>query len=197
MDIYTESFVIFAIVCFPLLLCTLYILYNRTLGKSENLFFEDLAIILAIYLIIRLKGQYSILLISIPLLTSYIDKRKFTSLITTVVLFCYTIVSYKFNVMAWIFEYIILYVSYLLYYFNKINNKNLMCNDVFIIVFFFCFFTNSIKLGNVNAFYVTDAFLITIIYLICICTFGFLYEKCHKIVKLRLSIKEIEESKQI
>lgn len=124
-------FLIFPIVCYFVLL-----VYKTNINDHKNLFLLDIANATSLFLIIHFSSYYSynyylMLLVNIPLLISYLYKRKFSSLVFSII-----IVVYYYNFYHLTFLFVI--VEYLLYYilFIYVNRRDKSPN-FFINVFTF------------------------------------------------------------
>lgn len=124
-------FLIFPIVCYFILL-----VYKTNINDHKNLFLLDIANATSLFLIIHFSSYYSynyylMLLVNIPLLISYLYKRKFSSLVFSIIIVIY---YYNFYHLAFLF----VIVEYLLYYilFIYVNRRNKSPN-FFISVFTF------------------------------------------------------------
>ena len=112
-------------IIFPLLLYLIYLTYLN--AKNENLKYEEivfeLALITGLFLTIELtKGvrtNYSIVLLNIPILFSYLRGKRCIGIILSIILGIYYITSFKYNAYMVIFEYLVYYIFFLIE-----SNKN-------------------------------------------------------------------------
>ena len=114
--------ILLSVICimFPLLLYLIYLTYLNE--KNENLKYEEvvfeLALITGLFLTIELtKGvrtNYSIVLLNIPILFSYLRGKRGIGIILSIILGIYYITSFKYNDYMVIFEYLVYYIFFLI-----------------------------------------------------------------------------------
>ena len=203
MNIYTNIFLSIIYITYPLLLYLFYVAYNRNYCKEENNIFLDVALVSSFYLVVKFTNPmfYDMppLIFNAILVISYIKNRKMTSLILSLSIIIFYVQNYNFNIVLVIIEYLIYYLLYI--NFNKKENFNDKYINSFIIVkgFFFTLittFSNSYLLNNYAEFFGQILLMILILY-ITIYFSTILFEKGEEIIKYHMSLKELEQEKQI
>jgi len=197
MDFYVNSIVCFIVAIFPILITTLYIIYTKSLGKIEKNLCADFSIIASEYLLMLCEPRETLLISSIPLLLALFSKRKIATLSSAFILFYLSFEQFGFNVYILIIEYFLLYMLFYLYSFKKISNYVLGFLFCFIKLISFWIFVLNDKVGNLSIFNAGEIVNISFVFMISVVVFIFTYEKCMATTKLFLSLKELEENKQI
>ena len=108
MDFFVNSIIVFIIAIFPILLSTFYIIYTRSLEKEEKFLCIDIAIIFTQYILMLSKPKQTLLIASIPLLISLLEKRKIASVTTAFILLYLSHEQYNINLLFLIFEYLLI-----------------------------------------------------------------------------------------
>lgn len=103
MDFFVNSIIVFIIAIFPILLSTFYIIYTRSLEKEEKFLCIDIAIIFTQYILMLSKPKQTLLIASIPLLISLLEKRKIASVTTAFILLYLSHEQYNINLLFLIF----------------------------------------------------------------------------------------------
>ncbi len=180
-----------------------YVAYNRNYCKEENNLFLDIALISSFYLIIKFTnpifGYFPPIIFNAPLVMAYLKKRNITALLLSIMsIICYT-KYFNLNLILIIIEYIIYFLLYLAL--KKCKNFDDKYINSFIIVkaFFFTLVSvySKIYIGtNYIEFFGQILILILILYLTIYFT-TLLFEKGEEIIKYHMSLKELEQSKQI
>ena len=110
-----ETIIINIIFClFPLLLYLFYLIFQRNVERRENDLILDVAILSSLYLIIRFSVSsnlpFTVVLINVPLVISYLKRRTMTPFIISSVIVVY--LSQYFSI-AWYYfmiEYVLIYL---------------------------------------------------------------------------------------
>ncbi len=202
MDLYRLFILDSILILFPMLIWLFFVMYNKNIGKKENNLFLDFALVTSFYLVIRLGQSHlygiPLLLLNVPLAVSYIKKRNISIFVLSISLIAYY--SYYFSNYWWFFI-----IEYILYYFifntiqNKKNNIQLFlgfCLVIKIISFILIIVSLGLyRFDNINNFIniiILIAFMIAVSYgIIILCDLG------EDILKFHLTLKEIEQEKQI
>jgi len=184
------------ILLFPLVISMFYFAHNQNLDKERNDTFLDFALLSSVYLFYthcKIENAMDlIVLINIPLILSFVNKRNFVStIISLLIIFMYD-ANNNIPIFIIVIEYIIYYVIYL------IKRKN----DLLILI---SFFTGKFILTIIQLLYIGSYDILTIInkLLILICFIAitnliiYLFKMGEDIIKLHLTIKELEQEKQI
>lgn len=195
MDFFVNSIIVFIIAIFPILLSTFYIIYTRSLEKEEKFLCIDIAIIFTQYILMLSKPKQTLLIASIPLLISLLEKRKIASVTTTFILLYLSHEQYNINLLFLIFEYLL--ILSIPYIHKKINKYQISAIYTIIKLITFLFLTSNDKIGNLNIFNKYQIIMISITFIIATTVFTIFYDKCKGATKLFMTIKELEEDKQI
>lgn len=179
---------------FPLLIYLLYQVYSKTLNKEKNELYLDVALASSFYLIIQYgSNDYMLLLLlNIPLILSYLFKRKLSTIFLSLLL----IFAYKQNIsipiIIIIIEYLLYYILYLIFY-KKINdNKN--------IIHIFLILKIIVILIEYNYYFelsYSEVIISTITFYLETIIVSALFTKADNILKLYKTIQELQEEKQI
>ncbi len=203
MNLYTNIFLCIIYITYPLLMFLFYVAYNRNYCKEENNLFLDVALISSFYLIIKFTnpifGYFPPIILNVPLVIAYLKKRNITIFLLSIMsVICYT-QHFDLNFILIIIE----YITYFFLYLSLINQKNYDDKyiNAFIIVksFFFTLisvYSNFYTGDNYIEFFAQILILILILYLTIYFT-TLLFEKGEEIIKYHMSLKELEQSKQI
>ena len=197
MNLYVESIVCFIVAIFPILITTIYIIYAKSLGKIEKNLCADFSIIASEYLLILYEPKETLLISSIPLLVALLSKRKFASICCAFILFYLSFEQYGFNVYLLLIEYILLYMLFYLDKSKKKSNYFLGFLFTFIKVVFFWIIAINDRINGSALFSNNEIINISILFIVSIIISIFTYEKCINATKLFMTIREIEENKQI
>ena len=197
--------ILLSVICimFPLLLYLIYLTYLN--AKNENLKYEEvvfeLALITGLFLTIELtKGvrtNYSIVLLNIPILFSYLRGKRGIGIILSIILGIYYITSFKYNAYMVIFEYLVYYIFFLIES-NK-NTTTLRNISWFTIIktFFFSFF---IYYFNPNITFMdafNNIFVAILVFYVCSILCYKLLSKSEDVINLNNSLKELEKEKPL
>ena len=200
---FIENFTLNAIyILFPLILYLFYFAYNKAFEKDVQNIILDFCLLTSFYLTSRFgifsNIQISILVFNIPLLIAYLYKRDLSVLILSVSIIIYYYQSYFALFLIFIVEYLIYYFVYLKIV-KKDNNQNLyififiMIKMLFTFVFVFLLVQKGLYV-NIG-FFKFAVYLILFIILIYFVIY--LLRKGEKIVKLEMTLKELQKEKQI
>ena len=179
---------------FPLLIYLLYQVYSKTLNKEKNELYLDVALVSSFYLIIEYGSNdyMMLLLINIPLILSYLFKRK----LSTIILLILVIIGYKENinipVIIIIIEYLIYYVLYLIYSKKIEETKNsihifLILKIIVVLIEYNYYFEISYS----------EMIISTITFYFETLIVSILFKKTDNILKLYRTIQELQEEKQV
>lgn len=203
MNLYTNIFLCIIYITYPLLLFLFYVAYNRNYCKEENNLFLDVALVSSFYLIIKFTNPFFAgippIIFNAPLVIAYLKKRKVTVFILSLIsIICY-IEGFNLNLIFIIIEYLIYFLLYL-----KLRKKedftDKYINSFIIVKAFFFTLINVYSNPSLNDNYIEFFGQILILILILYLTIYFttlLFEKGEEIIKYHMSIKELEQEKQI
>ena len=190
-------------ILFPLLIYLVFSAYKNNVNSNlelDNAIFEIL-LLTTLFFIIKINtnnyNEYTILLINIPLLFSYIKGKKIFSLIISIILIIYFSSILEYSKLLIIIEYICCYLMFLVF-----SKKNIRVKDVvnyFTVIKSF-FFSIYIYFTNMNSLFVGvfNKMLITII-IFHLSSVGYylLLVKIEEVVSLNNSLKELEKEKTL
>lgn len=187
------------LIFFPLLLYLIYVAYSSNIDKQENNIFLELALFSSLYLICRFGRNIgtempNVLIMNVPLVIAYIKKRHVGILFISVFLIFYFHYYYSFNLILLVLEYFITFVLFFM------KEKKQWSNQLFIPLFlvvhscFFIYFLLQYSASNVHFLEMISV----IISMIIVTYFSLLlFQKGEEILKLHMTIKELEKEKQI
>lgn len=188
------------LITFPLIFYLFYMAYSKSLNRAEHDLFLDVALITSLYFSLRFPLQdethIGYLLLNVPLLMAYLGNRK----ISIVALSCIIIAKYN-HIFGW--NMIILCIEYLVYYLLSIimikkRGKNYQYAYLFIIIKL-AIFTVMITTSDIAGAHS----LLTLLIWYGICLVGVAYftitmfDKGKEIIKLHMTLKEMEQDTQI
>lgn len=179
---------------FPLLIYLLYQVYSKTLNKEKNELYLDVALVSSFYLTIKYGSNdyMMLLLINIPLILSYLFKRK----LSTIILLVLIIIGYKENInipiIIIVIEYLIYYILYLIYSRKIEDNQNsihifLILKIIIVLIEYNYYFEISYS----------ETIISTIIFYLETIIVSMLFKKADNILKLYRTIQELQEEKQV
>lgn len=203
MNLYTNIFLSIIYITYPLLLFLFYVAYNRNYCKEENNLFLDLALISSFYLIFKFTNpifsNLPPIIFNVTLVIAYLKRRNITIFILSIMIIICYIKSFNLNNILIIIEYIAYFLLYLKLKNSKDFNDKYINSFIIVKAFFFTLTSvfSSIYIGdNYIEFFGQILILILLLYL-TICFTTLLFEKGEDIIKYHMSLKELEQSKQI
>lgn len=171
-------------VVFPLLVYFVLIAYNKSINKNDNKCFLEISLIISLYMAMSLgKPIYiydNFYLFNIPLLIGYLKRRNSISLIMSIIIVLYALLYTDLNIILVIINYVLLFILY------KLDKKYFIYNYIII---------NSIFLFIYH--FEIDYIIILVIYVITTLLVISLYNKIDKTMKFYMTIKDIENNKQL
>lgn len=203
MNLFEFTLVNIVFTLFPLLIYLIYVAYSSSISKKETNLFLEFALFSSIYLVIRygkpIDGEkLPILIINVPLIIAYLKKRP----VGIILISCFLVLYYQsyFN-SSWILliiEYTLYLVLFLIKEKKKISDKIMIILFLIIKAIFFGYFSFQNYYGEIpwNQFIIE---IVTMILLLMIVTYVsvLLFQKGEEILKLHMTIKELEKEKQI
>lgn len=190
-----------ALITFPLILYLFYIAYNKRFNKSVNRFMLDFALITSFYLTIKFGNDdlnCTLLMTTIiPLIIAFYKKN----ILSILLLSLFSIISYyyyfHFDLIILLFEYMIYFLIYGFFTKRKFTD---FCNTIIIIKAFFLAF----MLWNINYYaskniyeVLLNVFLVSLIVYLILQLVYILLGKGEEILKYHMTIKNLEEEKQV
>lgn len=179
---------------FPLTFNLFYYTYGNNVDKEQSKTFLDFALLSSLYLLITynmVEDNLSIMLLfNIPLIFAYIKKRSYIGIIISIILI-YLYYNLGMNILIFIFEYLVYFIIYLLTYKRK--------ESLFLALFFIFKSLFSISLYFIydEKFQLVDNLLMLVTFIVITYLIIYMYNKGEDIIKLHMSIKELENDKQI
>lgn len=189
-------------IIFPMFCYLFFVAYKKGIGAKENSIIFEISLFSAIYLCLKYGQDYyikePIIIFNIPLLLAYIKDKKRSVITISAVLVLYYVFILSFNIYLVILEYFLYFIIFI--FSRKKNYNNMIFINLFIIIKAFFLSFNYVYLINnsnsdINA-------LINI--LICVIIFYFvaifileLLRICEDIIDLNITMKKLEEEKQL
>ncbi len=188
---------------FPILIYMIYVAYSNNIDKKENNLFLELALFSSIYLVIRYGNKIGLeglpnLIINVPLIIAYMKKRPLGIILISTFLVIYYHYSYSYSWILLSTEYIIYFIIYILK--EKKKMKEQFFIPLFLVIkaiFFGYFLFQSYYESMVWKELIIEIF--SMVYLLVAVTYisVLLFQKGQDILKLHMTIKELEKEKQI
>lgn len=200
---FIEAFILNAIyILFSLIVYLFYFAYNKAFEKDMQNVVLDFCLLTSFYLTSRFgvfsNIQISILIFNIPLLIAYLYKRDLSILILSICIIGYYYQFYSNFILLNLIEYAMYYFIY-----NKIIKKD-KNNNLFILLFVFLkiiFTFLFVFLLKKNNLYLEIGFVNSLAYLILFVALNYfvilLLRMGEKIVKIEMTLKELQKEKQI
>lgn len=187
MNIFETILFTVILISYPLLVYTFYLAYNKNIGKEENQLFLDFSLITSFYFVIKFSNNNysSLILLNVILLIAYYKKRILSVFLISLFLILYYS-SIKFLPLHFL---ILQYLLTCIFYF---------CFKRKFLTFIFCFVV--LEIIFLIFYQTTDAFLLFLEALSLLFTtlfLIFLLEKADEILKYHMTVKELEQEKQI
>ena len=179
---------------FPLTFNLFYYTYGNNVDKEQSKNFLYFALLSSLYVLITynmVEDNLSIMLLfNIPLIFAYIKKRSYIGIIISIILI-YLYYNLGMNILIFIFEYLVYFIIYLLTYKRK--------ESLFLALFFIFKSLFSISLYFIydEKFQLVDNLLMLVTFIVITYLIIYMYNKGEDIIKLHMSIKELENDKQI
>lgn len=188
------------LITFPLIFYLFYMAYSKSLNREEHDLFLDVALITSLYFALRFPLQddthIGYLLLNVPLLMAYLGNRK-----VSIFSLSFIIVAKYSSIFGW--NFIILLIEYALYYLLSIimikkRGKNYLYAYLFILIKLIIFSVMMYTSRMIDA----CGFLAILLWFgICFASVAYfvivMFDKGKEIVKLHMTIKEVEQDSQI
>lgn len=187
----------------PLLLYLIYMAYASNINKKENNIFLELALFSSLYFVIRygehIDGKnFPILIINIPLIIGYMKKRPVGIFLISAFLVLYYQYYFDITWLILVFEYLLYAIVFI------IKEKKEWKDNYFIVLFLiikalffgYCLIQNYQQDMAINELLVdvcSMMFLLVVVTYISV----LLFQKGQEIIKLHMTLKELEKEKQI
>ncbi len=187
------------LIFFPLLLYLIYVAYSSNIDKKENNIFLELALFSSLYLIFRFGRNIgteipNVLIMNVPLMIAYIKKRHIGILFISTFLILYTHHYYQFYWIVLVLEYFIYFLLFMIkekkqWSYQRFIHLFLVVNSCSFLYFLLQHSVSTMKLFEMISMIVS---MIIVTYLSLL-----LFQKGEEILKLHMTIKELEKEKQI
>ncbi len=203
MNLFEFTLVNIVFTLFPLLIYLIYVAYSSSISKKETNLFLEFALFSSIYLVIRYGspmdgGKLPILIINVPLIIAYLKKRTIGVVLISGFLVLYYQCYFNSSWILLIVEYSLYLVLFLLKEKQKFPDKIMIILFLIIKALFFGYFSFQNYYREIlwNQFLIE---IITMILLLMVVTYVsvLLFQKGEEILKLHMTIKELEKEKQI
>ena len=176
----------------PIFIYLFFVAYNKNIDRDENNLILEICLITSIYLLIKFGNSENfikpILLINVPLLIAYFNKKYKAILIVSFFIIVYQYTELNLNIYTLIIEYITYFL--LFYICEKSDSKNF--SFLFLIINILVFLAN---------FYLKISFemlsIQIISFIIILIIVKYVLDKASKVMKYHMTVKELEEEKQI
>lgn len=189
-------------ILFPLLVYLIYVAYRNNIDKDYNDIVFQLALFTSLYLVMRHGYQgpnsYIVLLINIPLLFAFLNHKTFISIIISIVLIVFCIITMSYNFYMVFFEYTLYFLVYLYGRKNKkndyyyINSFTIMKSFAFSFVTFYFISPDNFITSNLK-----DIFISIIVFYLAANIYYILIKKGEEIMNLNSVIKDLEREKTL
>ncbi len=184
----------------------IYIIYQARINNYESNEFEnnifELVLLSSLFLIIKLTGErynhYSIVLINIPILFSYIKGKKNFALVLSTILILYFYAILNYNIIYLMIEYISYYLLYLVYFkSDEVTVNKTILLFTLIKAFFFSIYIYYVNRSS-GLFPIFDMIFISMLtFYICSNIYYLFLNKGEEIINLNYSLKELEKEKTL
>ena len=196
MDIFKIVVLNVVLLLFPLFVYLIYLSTNKNINKKIKYLYFNFALLTSFYLIFNYginNMVFPILLLNSVVILSYIEDRFILANIFGII-----IISLYFNKTNYIYFLIIGYILMLLLYIIK---KKIKMNDYIFIVLSAILniitYLYWIYMFNTIYFDVKELMILAISYLFIIFITKYIYETSKKILSINMTLKELEQEKQI
>jgi len=195
MNIFSLVLLNVVLLLFPLLIYLIYLSTNKNINKKIKELYMSFALITSFFLIIELTNNkiITILMLNSIVLISYIEKKVMLANIFSIII----LLLYR-NDFNNVYFLLITYILSLLIYFIKDKIK---LNDYIFIdivgIFSSFIYLLWIYLFNKNYFDIKNVIIIIISYIFIINITSLIYETSKKVLSINMTLKELEQEKQI
>lgn len=177
----------------PLILYFFFIAYNKNIDREENNLILEIALFTSLYFSIRFGQNLDLtkiaLVINIPLIIAYLNKKNIAIVVISFILILY---QYKEFNLSYIFLLIEYAIYYFIYYLVHIKNKEKLFVIIFIIMKTIAFI-----ISYKSIFDISIQFQIIILFIIETIIVLWILDKASNVLKYHMTIKELEQEKQI
>lgn len=186
------------ILLFPLVIYLFYCAHSKNMNKEESNTILDFSLLSSLYLFYthcKIESTMNfIIMLNIPLIIAFIKKRIFVSVIISILIIYIYRLNINIPIIALIIEYTVYYITY--YLVNKYNKENLKLILFMIIKSIFkisyIFLLMPLEIENI-----ISNLVILICFIILTNLILYIFNVGEDIIKLHMTIKELEQEKQI
>lgn len=187
---------------FPLLAYLVYLACKTDINdtRESNMIFE-LVMISSVFLTFKLCGDrynnYSLILLNIPILFSYIRGKKYLALLLSFFVGVYYMSMLDYNKYMILFEYISYFVLYVVADKKESTSSKVINRFVILKAFFFSFFVFYLDIESTFFGVFMNVFISVVVFCLCSKVYYMLLCKGEEIVNLNNSIKDLEREKTL
>jgi len=178
----------------PIFIYLFFVAYNKSIDKDENNLILEMCLTTSIYFLIRFGSSVEftkpLLLINIPLLIAYYNNKYSAILIVSLFIIFYQYSVMNINIFILIIEYINYYLIY--YIFSKKQYNENIFSFSFVIIKIIVYVVNFYSHVNLYGLIVQIISFIIILLLV-----KYILNKASKVMKYHMTVKELEQEKQI
>ena len=178
----------------PIFIYLFFVAYNKSIDKEENNLILEICLTTSIYFLIRFGSSVEftrpLLLINIPLLIAYYNNKYSAILIVSLFIIFYQYSVMDVNIFILIIEYINYYLIY--YIFSKKQYNENIFSFSFVIIKIIVYVVNFYSHVNLYGLIVQIISFIIILLLV-----KYILNKASKVMKYHMTVKELEQEKQI
>lgn len=178
----------------PIFIYLFFVAYNKSIDKEENNLILEMCLTTSIYFLIRFGSSVEftkpLLLINIPLLIAYYNNKYSAILIVSLFIIFYQYSVMDVNIFILLIEYINYYLMF--YIFNKKQYNENIFSFSFVIIKIIVYVVNFYSHVNLYGLIVQIISFIAILLLV-----KYILNKASKVMKYHMTVKELEQEKQI
>lgn len=180
----------------PILMYLFFVAYNKNVNRDESSLILEICLITSCYFIIKFGHNMvyikPVLLINIPLLIAYYNKKYTSILIISYYIIYYQHNSLGLNILLLFMEYINYMLCYYIISKKNIKNANIVFAYIFAIINILVFISDFYNTMSIKMIIIQIISFILILLLVKI-----ILEKARKTIKYHMTIKELNQEKQI
>lgn len=180
----------------PILMYLFFVAYNKNVNRDESSLILEICLITSCYFIIKFGHNMvyikPVLLINIPLLIAYYNKKYTSILIISYYIIYYQHNSLGLNIVLLFMEYINYMLCYYIINKKNIKNTNIVFAYIFSILNILVFISDFYNTMSIKMIIIQIISFILILLLVKI-----ILEKARKTIKYHMTIKELNQEKQI
>ena len=196
MNIFEVVLLNVVLLLFPLLIYLIYLSSNKNINKKTKKLYNAFALITSFFLVIEYgisEVTMSILILNSIVILSYLENRAMLANMFSIIIILLYRNSFS-NIYFLIISYILMLIIYFIYKITKFNNYIFIELIAAISSFIYLLW---IYIFNNNYFDIKNLILIIISYIFIINITMLIYETSKKILTINITLKELENEKQI